>query len=153
MNHWLRFRVIAQGFTICAIVGGGYFMNGQKQKQAAEEVAAERLEAERLKEREGFEERMKAAEEAHAMEEQAKASFTDGRGATKSSGWGFLGFGGNATAKPTPPDATSGPVASVSVAPDVPSSSVPSPPTISSEKPSSGWTSWFGGKGSGSSST
>jgi hypothetical protein len=72
-NVWLRWRVGLQGMTILAIVGGSYALGNTKQQQ---EVRAhdeqERLIGLAAKDRAAFEERLRAAEEAHAAEESIK---------------------------------------------------------------------------------
>jgi len=78
MNHWLRARVAAQGFTILAICGGAYLVNKREREAAAakgsndvsQESAAENRKQE--KERREFEERLKNAEEAHRIEVQGR---------------------------------------------------------------------------------
>jgi hypothetical protein len=66
MNHWLRARVAAQGFTILAICGGAYAMNKPKQEAA---VLAEGNEVQ--KNRREFEQRLKDAEAAHTVESRS----------------------------------------------------------------------------------
>lgn len=98
MNNWLRARVIAQGFTIAAIVGGTYVFGqtkDEKQEQAARDQEA-------LLSRAGFEARMRAAEEAHAVETgQRPASAAGlgengekGKGSGSGSWFGWQGGGG-----------------------------------------------------------
>lgn len=65
MNNWFRARVIAQGATVAAIIGGSYVYGNTKKDEDAKALAEEL----RLKEKAEFEARLKAAEEAHAMEE------------------------------------------------------------------------------------
>ncbi|KAK2460760.1 hypothetical protein APHAL10511_007230 [Amanita phalloides] len=62
MNHWLRARVAAQGFTILALCGGAYMMNKREREGAAGKVNDGTE-----KERREFEERLKAAEQAHGI--------------------------------------------------------------------------------------
>ena len=69
MNYWLRARIGAQFFTVVALVGGTYYLNKSNvEKKAQEEAEAA---AERERERLAFEERLKAAEEAHRLEQEA----------------------------------------------------------------------------------
>lgn len=88
MNYWLRARIGAQFFTVVALVGGTYYVNNQNvAKRAQEEAEAA---AERERERLAFEERLKAAEEAHRLEEDALRA----RSLSSSSsgkGWGWFG--------------------------------------------------------------
>ncbi|KAI0356943.1 hypothetical protein OH77DRAFT_1368157, partial [Trametes cingulata] len=64
LNHWLRVRVVMQGLTIVAVVGGSWWYGQMKhQKEAA--AAADQ---ERVLERAAFEARLRAAEEADRME-------------------------------------------------------------------------------------
>ncbi|KAI0681735.1 hypothetical protein C8Q76DRAFT_804474 [Earliella scabrosa] len=86
LNHWLRVRVVMQGLTIVAIVGGSWWYGQMKhQKEAAAAV-----EQERILERAAFESRLRAAEEADRMErleeEQARKATAQG-----SSGGGWMG--------------------------------------------------------------
>ena len=85
LNHWLRVRVVMQGLTIVAIVGGSWWYGQMKhQKEAAA------VEQERILERAAFESRLRAAEEADRMErleeEQARKATAQG-----SSGGGWMG--------------------------------------------------------------
>ena len=69
MNYWLRARVIAQGFTIIAVVAGAWMMNQTKpqiDKSAREQD--EMLAG--LQRRREFEERLKDAEESHRLEQE-----------------------------------------------------------------------------------
>lgn len=116
-NNWLRFRVVAQGFTVAAIVGGTYFYGHSKQQKedrAAEEAA--RLAAEREQEKLEFEQRLKAAEEAHAMETAVQVGKSV-----------VAGLGESSVINATP---TTTPLSSES----------------SSSSSSSGWFGWFGGR-------
>ncbi|KAI0943131.1 hypothetical protein AcV7_002364 [Taiwanofungus camphoratus] len=99
MNYWLRARVVAQGFTIAAIVGGSYAYGQTRQQQEATNAAEqEALLANAAKERAEFQERLKAAEEAHAWEVQmaggsASSPIVSGSTSTssgKGKGWGGL---------------------------------------------------------------
>ena len=69
MNYWLRARVIAQGFTIVAIVAGAWMVGRTKPQidQSAREQD-EMLAA--LQKRREFEERLKNAEETHKREQE-----------------------------------------------------------------------------------
>lgn len=72
-NNWLRFRVVAQGFTVAAVVGGTYFYGQTKQQKDARAVEeAAKLAAEKEQERLEFQERLRAAEEAYALETAAE---------------------------------------------------------------------------------
>ncbi|KAI0772791.1 hypothetical protein BD413DRAFT_603704 [Trametes elegans] len=98
LNHWLRVRVLMQGLTVVAVVGGSWWYGQMKhQKEAA---AAE--EQERLIERAAFEARLRAAEEADRME-KLEEEFLSKQAAGKndgSGGWfgGMLGKGGSGSA-------------------------------------------------------
>jgi len=115
MNYWLRARVVFQGLTIAAIVGGSYAY-GQTKQQKEARAAAEQdaVLATASKERAEFQERLRAAEEAHLLEEQmAKggrgSSTFDGvsgsnagsGGEEKASGW-WSWFGGGNSRSTTP---------------------------------------------------
>lgn len=63
--RWLRFRVIAQGFTVAVAVIAGWEM-AQQRKAARRMEASDEGKAEAEKKR--FEARMKEAEEAHRVE-------------------------------------------------------------------------------------
>ena len=107
MNHWLRARVVAQGATVAAIVGGGYVYGRNKPQQDAKAQANAAAEELRLKEKAEFEARLKAAEEAHALEEsmqqKAVASAKAGGGFWSWVGWNSTkkGISGAATASST----------------------------------------------------
>jgi len=125
MNHWLRARVAAQGFTILAICGGAYLVNKREREAAAakgngdisQESATENRKQE--KERREFEERLKNAEEAHRIEVQGRdnAQKPISRGTTVESpyapahnkaGWlGWLGW--NTSSRSNTPASTSDP--------------------------------------------
>ncbi|KAH8102217.1 hypoxia induced protein conserved region-domain-containing protein [Cristinia sonorae] len=98
LNHWLRARLIFQGFTIAAVAGGTYFY-GRSRQQKEEQARKEEMEEEyeKVKERRAFEERLKAAEEAHAAETQAMASGSSasasGEDGSGSGIWSVLGLG------------------------------------------------------------
>jgi len=103
-NYWLRARVAAQGLTIVALVAGTYSLRPkQGDNDAVLSAAAADAERNRLekaaREREEFEERLRDAEVAHALETKlmkktspSSSSFGDeptGPGALKppSSSW------------------------------------------------------------------
>jgi len=68
MNYWLRARVIAQGFTIAAVIAGSWMM-GQTKPQLDQAAAAETNESgSRGKRKAEFEERLREAEESHRLE-------------------------------------------------------------------------------------
>ncbi|KAI0372455.1 hypothetical protein BV20DRAFT_964048 [Pilatotrama ljubarskyi] len=98
LNHWLRVRVVMQGLTIVAVVGGSWWYGQMKhQKEAA--AAADQ---ERLLERAGFEARLRAAEEADRMERveqelHSKQAATSGQSESRS-GW-FGGLFGSSSSK------------------------------------------------------
>jgi hypothetical protein len=75
MNFWLRARVVFQGLTVVALVGGSWVL-GQTpaQQQEAAEKENERVLALAARDREEFEKRLRAAEEAHAQEEDIKTA-------------------------------------------------------------------------------
>ena len=88
MNYWLRARIGAQFFTVVALVGGTYYLNKSNvEKKAQEEAEAA---AERERERLAFEERLKAAEEAHRLEQEAMKAQSS---TSSSGGWGWGWFG------------------------------------------------------------
>jgi len=123
MNHWLRARVAAQGFTILAICGGAYLVNKREREATAakgsndvsQESAAETRKQE--KERREFEERLKNAEEAHRIQVQGwnNAQNPVSRGTTveplyvpshNKAGWlGWLGW--NTSSRSNTPASTS----------------------------------------------
>lgn len=70
MNYWLRARVILQGATVIALVGGSYaYGNLKNQKEARAAAKQETALGEAAQERAAFEERLKAAEETTRLEE------------------------------------------------------------------------------------
>ncbi|KAF8507800.1 hypothetical protein BU17DRAFT_100260 [Hysterangium stoloniferum] len=76
-SRWLRFRVIAQGFTVAAAVIGGWQI-AQDRKAARQQGLTPTTEEEQKMEKEAaerrrFEARMKEAEEAHRLETGGKA--------------------------------------------------------------------------------
>ncbi|KAI0634210.1 hypothetical protein C8Q77DRAFT_1055847 [Trametes polyzona] len=95
LNHWLRVRVVMQGLTIAAVVGGSWWYGQMKhQKEAA--AAAEQ---ERVLERAAFEARLRAAEEADRLEklEEEVHKRAAAQGGAKAAGWlgGLFGKGGS----------------------------------------------------------
>ncbi|CAL1709832.1 unnamed protein product [Somion occarium] len=86
-NYWLRARVVAQGFTVAALVGGSYMLKQQSDAQKAQEEANATLQKE--KEREAFQDRLKAAEENYQLEGDWAAQ----SGSSTNSGGGAWGFG------------------------------------------------------------
>ncbi|KAI0717885.1 hypothetical protein C8T65DRAFT_605469 [Cerioporus squamosus] len=86
LNHWLRVRVIMQGLTVVAVVGGSWWYGQMKhQKEAAAAV-----DQERVLERAAFQARLRAAEEADRQENLERSAATEA--APKSTGgswwWG-----------------------------------------------------------------
>lgn len=95
-NNWLRVRIIAQGLTVVAIVGGSFALGQTKQQkelQAAQEQ--ERQLALAAQERSEFGERMRAAEEAHGLEVQ----FSENRGKAGGGSGSGSGNGGKSWLK------------------------------------------------------
>ena len=92
LNNWLRVRVLMQGLTVVAVVGGSWWYGQMKhQKEAAAKFAAE--EQDKLIERLAFENRLRAAEEAdrlERLEEEVLIRQTERRGNDGGSG-GWLG--------------------------------------------------------------
>ncbi|PFH53454.1 hypothetical protein AMATHDRAFT_54504 [Amanita thiersii Skay4041] len=80
LNHWLRVRVAAQGFTVLAVCAGTYAYRKRERDAVAvndieklprNEADVETHRQQKLeKERREFEERLKDAEEAHRLETQ-----------------------------------------------------------------------------------
>ncbi|OBZ76178.1 Respiratory supercomplex factor 1, mitochondrial [Grifola frondosa] len=69
MNNWLRMRVIMQGATIAAVVGGSiYYGQTKQQKEAREAEEQERYLENVARDRAAFQERLKDAEEVHRLE-------------------------------------------------------------------------------------
>jgi hypothetical protein len=69
MNYWLRARVIAQGFTIAAVVAGAWMMG--RTKPHIDQSAREQDEMlATLQKRREFEERLKNAEEDHRRKQE-----------------------------------------------------------------------------------
>lgn len=69
MNYWLRARVIAQGFTILAVVAGAWMM-GQTKPQIDKSAREQDEMLAGLQRRREFEERLKNAEENHRLEQE-----------------------------------------------------------------------------------
>lgn len=69
MNYWLRARVVAQGFTIIAVVAGAWTM-GQTKLQTYQEAHEQDESLAGLQKRREFEERLKNAEENHRLEQE-----------------------------------------------------------------------------------
>lgn len=69
MNYWLRARVIAQGFTIAAVVAGAWMM-GQTKPQIDQSAREQDEMLATLQKRREFEERLKDAEENHRREQE-----------------------------------------------------------------------------------
>ncbi|THH27208.1 hypothetical protein EUX98_g6970 [Antrodiella citrinella] len=86
LNYWLRARLIFQGLTIAAVVGGTY-VYGQTKQQKEEQARRDALQAEheKLQETRAFEERLKAATEAHAAESEMFAPAKGNSGGSR--GW------------------------------------------------------------------
>ncbi|KAF9781308.1 hypoxia induced protein conserved region-domain-containing protein [Thelephora terrestris] len=69
MNYWLRARVIAQGFTIAAVVAGAWMM-GRTKPQIDQSAREQDEMLATLQKRREFEERLKNAEENHRREQE-----------------------------------------------------------------------------------
>ncbi|KAJ8495279.1 hypothetical protein ONZ45_g1789 [Pleurotus djamor] len=100
-NRWLRVRVIAQGLTVAAMVGGTYTLgarNLQASRAEEEQERIRRAEEKREEERRGFEERLRDAEEAHRAEMafvEAENAATAPSPTKQSKSWSeWLGRGG-----------------------------------------------------------
>ena len=68
-NYWLRARVGAQGLTIVALVAGTYYLR-PKQDMTADADAERRRVEKAAREKEEFEERLRGAEDAYAVEKE-----------------------------------------------------------------------------------
>ena len=92
LNHWLRVRVVMQGLTVVAVVGGSWWY-GQMKHQKEARAAASAVEQDKLVERLAFERRLRAAEEADKLEREEAAVLAKQAGAGGSSGGdgGWLG--------------------------------------------------------------
>ena len=69
MNYWLRARVIAQGFTIVAVVAGAWMM-GRTKPQTGKSARDQDEMLSGLQRRREFEERLRDAEESHRLEQE-----------------------------------------------------------------------------------
>jgi len=69
MNYWLRARVVAQGFTIVAVVAGAWMM-GRTQPQTDKSARDQDEMLAGLQRRREFEERLRNAEESHRLEQE-----------------------------------------------------------------------------------
>ncbi|PSR75665.1 hypothetical protein PHLCEN_2v8956 [Hermanssonia centrifuga] len=130
MNRWMRVRVIAQGATIAAIVGGSYFYKDKQQQPDAITTAEET----KMKEKLEFEARMRAAEETHALEAALQREKEE---KSKSIWRRFgLGYGKSSTPKDATPAAAPVAPAAVTTPPPKPISAPavenPSPPRTES---------------------
>ncbi|KAM5545948.1 hypothetical protein V8D89_000074 [Ganoderma adspersum] len=92
LNNWLRVRVLMQGLTVVAVVGGSWWYGQMKhQKEAAAQLASH--EQDKLIERLAFEKRLRAAEEVdrlEKLEEEVLVKQVAQRGSGGSAG-GWLG--------------------------------------------------------------
>lgn len=70
MNYWLRARVVAQGFTIIAVVAGAWMMGRTKPQIDRSAHEQDEMLAGLQRRREEFEERLKNAEENHRLEQE-----------------------------------------------------------------------------------
>ncbi len=117
MNRWMRVRVIAQGATIAAIVGGSYFYKDKQQQPNAITTAEEAKTKEKLE----FEARMRAAEETHALE----AALQRQKEEESKSIWPRFSLGHGKSS--TPKDAASATPAAAPVAPAAVTNPPPKP--------------------------
>ncbi|KAG9226750.1 hypothetical protein CCMSSC00406_0008450 [Pleurotus cornucopiae] len=95
-NRWLRVRVIAQGLTVAAMVGGTYTLgskNRQSVKEIEEQERLKRAEEKREEDRKAFEERLKEAEEAYEVEKAFEEKRHGAQGSEQSHSWSSW-FGG-----------------------------------------------------------
>jgi hypothetical protein len=88
MNHWLRFRVAAQGFTVLAICTYGFAVRREraKAKEAGEETSPFMQSAivrQQAKEKEDFEKRLQEAVKA----EQQESTQKDGKAPDWKAAW------------------------------------------------------------------
>ncbi|EIW53410.1 uncharacterized protein TRAVEDRAFT_133981 [Trametes versicolor FP-101664 SS1] len=93
LNNWLRVRVLMQGLTIVAVVGGSWWYGQMKHQKEAANAA----EQERVLQRAGFEARLRAAEEADKLEKlEAQVHASAGAQGGVKGGWfgGWFGKGG-----------------------------------------------------------
>ena len=70
MNYWLRARVVAQGFTIIAVVAGAWMMGQTKPQIDRSAREQDEMLAGSQRRREEFEERLRNAEENHNLEQE-----------------------------------------------------------------------------------
>ena len=70
MNYWLRARVVAQGFTIVAVVAGAWMMGQTKPQIDKSAREQDEMLAGLQRRREEFEERLRNAEESHRLEQE-----------------------------------------------------------------------------------
>ena len=70
MNYWLRARVVAQGFTIIAVVAGAWMMGQTKPQIDRSAREQDEMLAGSQRRREEFEERLRNAEENHKLEQE-----------------------------------------------------------------------------------
>lgn len=70
MNYWLRARVVAQGFTIIAVVTGAWMMGQTKPQIDKSAREQDEMLAGLQRRREEFEERLRNAEENHKLEQE-----------------------------------------------------------------------------------
>jgi len=68
-NYWLRARVGAQALTIVALVAGTYYLRPKQDMTADADVERRRIEK-AAREKEEFEERLRGAEDAYAVEKE-----------------------------------------------------------------------------------
>lgn len=130
LNKWLWVRVGTHFLTVCAASYTMYsvgMFDPQKKKEKAEKEAARRREEIILKERPGFEERLKQAEETHAVESSMLEKIT---GRTTLKGGNKIG-----TSPPRKPPAASASAPS----PHPPTASNPTPVESSSSSNTSWW--------------
>ncbi|KAI0752689.1 hypothetical protein C8Q80DRAFT_469694 [Daedaleopsis nitida] len=98
LNHWLRVRVIMQGLTVAAVVGGSWWYGQMKHQKEA----AAATQQDRILERAAFESRLRAAEETDRMERAEEEQAVKGaaeRAAGEGGGGGWLG---GLVGKPSP---------------------------------------------------
>jgi hypothetical protein len=70
MNYWLRARVVAQGFTIIAVVAGAWMVGQTKPQIDKSAGEQDEMLAGLQRRREEFEERLRDAEENHKLEQE-----------------------------------------------------------------------------------
>lgn len=111
LNTWLRVRVLMQGLTLVAVVGGSWWYGQMKHQKEAKNAA----EQERILERAGFEARLRAAEETDRLERleeevHARAAAAAQSGAKAGGGWlgGLFGKGSGSSGEGTGPSTGTG---------------------------------------------